>query len=69
MCAGGAGAVCLAGEQGSANGSWTRVGKAEISSTANTITTDKFEASLETWNAGWFAVVAQRPSGMTVIVR
>ena len=54
---------------GSANGSWTRVGKAEISSTANTITTDSFDASSETWNAGWFAVVAQRPSGMTVIVR
>ena len=54
---------------GSANGSWTRVGKAEISSTANTVTTDAFDASSETWNAGWFAVVAQRPSGMTVIVR
>ena len=44
-------------------------GKAEISSTANTITTDKFEASSETWNAGWFAIVAQRPSGMTIIFR
>ena len=54
---------------GSAGGSWTRVGKAEISSTANTITTDAFDASSETWNAGWFAVVAQRPSGMTVIIR
>ena len=54
---------------GSAGGSWTRVGKAEISSTANTITTDSFDASSETWNAGWFAIVAQRPSGMTVIVR
>ena len=54
---------------GSAGGSWTRVGKAEISSTANTVTTDAFDASSETWNAGWFAVVAQRPSGMTVIVR
>ena len=54
---------------GSANGSWTRVGKAEISSTANTITTDSFDASSETWNAGWFAVVAQRPSGMTIIFR
>ena len=54
---------------GSAGGSWTRVGKAEISSTANTITTDAFDASSETWNAGWFAVVAQRPSGMTVILR
>ncbi len=54
---------------GSAGGSWTRVGKAEISSTANTITTDSFDASSETWNAGWFAVVAQRPSGMTIIFR
>ena len=54
---------------GSAGGSWTRVGKAEISSTENTITTDSFDASSETWNAGWFAVVAQSPSGMTVIVR
>ena len=54
---------------GSAGGSWTRIGKAEISSTANTVTTDAFDASSETWNAGWFAVVAQRPSGMTVIVR
>jgi hypothetical protein len=54
---------------GSANGSWTRIGKAEISSTANTITTDSFDASSETWNAGWFAVVAQSPSGTTVIFR
>jgi hypothetical protein len=54
---------------GSANGSWTRIGKAVISSTENTITTDSFDASSETWNAGWFAVVAQSPSGMTVIVR
>ena len=54
---------------GSSTGSWTRVGKAELSSTENVITTDKFDASSETWNAGWFAVVAQSPSGMTVIVR
>jgi len=54
---------------GSAGGSWTRVGKAEVSPTANTVSTDTFDASSETWNAGWFAVVAQRPGCATIIIR
>ena len=54
---------------GSANGAWTRVGKAELSSIDNVITTDKFDASSETWNAGWFAVVAQNPGGAVIVIR
>ncbi len=54
---------------GSANGAWTRVGKAELSSVDNVITTDKFDASSEAWNAGWFAVVAQNLGGATIIIR
>ena len=54
---------------GSAGGSWTRVGKAELSSIDNVITTDKFDASSETWNAGWFAVVAQNPGGAVIVIR
>ena len=54
---------------GSANGAWTRIGKAELSSVENVITTDKFDASSETWNAGWFAVVAQNTGGATIIFR
>ena len=61
--------VCIYRHDGSANGAWTRVGKAELSSVDNVITTDKFDASSETWNAGWFAVVAQNPGGATIIVR
>ena len=54
---------------GSANGSWTRVGKAELSSADNVVTTDRFDASSETWNAGWFAVVAQNLGGTAIIIR
>ena len=55
---------------GTENGAWTRVSRRiEISSTENTITTDKFDPSSATWNAGWFAVVAQNYSGTTVLFR
>ena len=55
---------------GTENGTWTRVSdRKEISSTENTITTDKFDPSSATWNAGWFAVVAQNYGGTTVLFR
>ena len=41
----------------------------ELSSVENVFTTDKFDASSETWNAGWFAVVAQNTGGATIIFR
>ena len=55
---------------GTANGTWTCVSRRiEISSTENTITTFKFDPSSATWNAGWFAVVAQNYGGTTVLFR
>ena len=55
---------------GTENGTWTRVSeRKEISSTENTITTDKFDPSSATWNAGWFAVVAQNYGGTTILFR
>ena len=55
---------------GTENGTWTRVSRRiEISSTENTVTTDKFDPSSATWNAGWFAVVAQNYGSTTVIFR
>ena len=55
---------------GTANGTWTRVSRRmEMSSTENTITTEKFDPSSATWNAGWFAVVAQNYGSTTVIFR
>ena len=55
---------------GTENGTWTRVSRRiEISSTENTVTTDKFDPSSATWNAGWFSVVAQNYGGTTVLFR
>ena len=55
---------------GTENGTWTRVSRRiEISPTENTITTDKFDPSSATWNAGWFAVVAQNYGGTTMLFR
>ena len=55
---------------GTENGTWTRVSRRiEISSTENTVTTDKFDPSSATWNAGWFAVVAQNYGGTTILFR
>ena len=61
--------VAVYRHDGSAGGSWQRIAKDEISSSENTITTAKFDSSSEPWNAGWFAVVAETPKGLSIIFR
>ena len=61
--------VAVYRHDGSAGGSWQRVAKGEISSSENTITTAKFDSTSEKWNAGWFAVVAETPKGLSIIFR
>ena len=57
---------------GSSSGGWRRVMQSRPFDAGNTLlqTTEKVEPSSETWNAGWFAVIARNTSGgVMVIVR
>lgn len=52
---------------GSPSGVWKRISdKTAISSVNNTVSTRSFNASAETWNVGWFAVVAEDHRGFVL---
>ena len=64
------GKVAVYRHDGSANGTWQRVSdRTSISSSDNTVTTRTFDSSSETWNAGWFAIVAETTKGLVISYR
>ena len=54
---------------GTAGGSWRRVGTAEPSAASPLITASTISASEATWNIGWFAIVGRSPTGSMFLIR